>query len=165
MVISEKRGVGAVRLPEPRAPSVSPSAAEVRRPVDTKVSLSQAARQSPQALPRAQSDMSRAAHANASDAETFAYDTAYVPDTIGIDASEWVHGGPLRIQATGEVLTPEFEAEFKVKAHQVQQARIHLYESEKAKGTPAADIFDMLEAQFAELPADYRALVRSNATK
>jgi hypothetical protein len=96
------------------------------------------------------------------DVEKTAHDLAYIEDEVHLDATDWINGtGPLRVKATGEPYTPEFEAKFKIQASKIRQDRIAVYESEKAKGTLASDILSRLEDMFNALPKDYQDLVRS----
>jgi hypothetical protein len=133
------------------------------RSLETRVTLSSAPSEQPTTYRPAasQSLASKAAHDDPKLAEQLAHDLAYTDDSIGLDATDWVNGtGPLRIKATGEPLTPEFEAKFKAESAKVRDERVALYESEKAKGTHAADILDKLEDMFSKLPQDYQDLVR-----
>lgn len=71
----------------------------------------------------------------------YAYDTSY--ETYGplIDIS---HPPEIRYSHTQEVVTEESLAAFKQEAAQVTAGRKALYESEKAKGTPDAEILQKL---------------------
>lgn len=62
-----------------------------------------------------------------------------------VDLSGAIAGtGPVRYVGTGQTVTPESDVAFSSEAAKLKQGRIDLYESEKAKGTPAADILDKI---------------------
>lgn len=162
MLISPNKGVlGIESLGS--SPSAAAAEAVTSSSLETRVTLSSAAREEPTTYwpPARQSLASRTAHADPKLAEQTAHDLAYAEDSIGLDATDWVNGtGPLKIKSTGEPLTPEFEAKFRAEAAKIREQRVALYESEKSKGTLAADILNKLESVFNELPQDYQDLVR-----
>lgn len=86
------------------------------------------------------------AHANPKVAEHLAMDYAFDFDLPVVDLSheDLVTGKGGVYAATGEPVTNESEAWFSHEAARVRQERIALYQSEKAKGTPDADIFDKI---------------------
>lgn len=154
MLISSKRDVSPI---EQAAASSrhAPHSDAPRSSIQTKVTLSETARQ-----PR--SPASGAAHADPKVAEDLAYTAAYTEDAVHLDITDWANGaGPVRVKSTGEPYTPEFESRFKAEAGKLREARIELYTTEKAKGTSAADIHDMLEVMFNDLPEGYRDMVRT----
>jgi hypothetical protein len=75
-------------------------------------------------------------------AEQFAYDDSYELHGPLVDITQ----DPIRYSATGEVVTDENLAAFKAEAAKVTAGRIALYQAEKAKGTPDAQILEKLFA-------------------
>jgi hypothetical protein len=75
-------------------------------------------------------------------AEQFAYDDSYELHGPLVDISH----DPIRYSGTGEVVTEENLAAFKAEAAKVTAGRIALYQAEKAKGTPDAQILEKLFA-------------------
>ena len=75
-------------------------------------------------------------------AEQLAYDDSYELHGPLVDISH----DPIRYSATGEVVTEENLAAFKAEAAKVTAGRISLYQAEKAKGTPDAQILGKLFA-------------------
>jgi hypothetical protein len=73
-------------------------------------------------------------------AEQFAYDDSYEKHGPLVDISH----DPIRYSATGEVVTEESLAAFKAEAAKVTAGRIALYQAEKARGTPDAQILEKL---------------------
>lgn len=80
-------------------------------------------------------------------AEQFAYNDSYELHGPFVDITQ----DPIRYSATGEVVTKENLAAFKAEAAKVTAGRIALYQAEKAKGTPDAEIlkklFDYVDGQ------------------
>lgn len=105
--------------------------------------------------------LSESAHEDPDKAEELAYERAHSPYAPWLDFSEHVNGtGPIRYAATGEPVTEESEAYFNSVASAELQKRIDLYDAEKAKGTPAADILDKIFEYMDTLPARYREMMR-----
>ena len=75
-------------------------------------------------------------------AEQFAYNDSYELHGPLVDISH----DPIRYSGTGEVVTEENLAAFKAEAAKVTAGRIALYQAEKAKGTPDAQILEKLFA-------------------
>lgn len=75
-------------------------------------------------------------------AEQFAYDDSYELHGPMVDISH----DPIRYSATGGVVTEENLAAFKAEAAKVTAGRIALYQAEKAKGIPDAQILEKLFA-------------------
>ncbi len=73
-------------------------------------------------------------------AHEFAHDDSYVLNGPMVDISH----DPIRYSATGEVVTEESLAAFKSQARQARDELIALYQSEKGKGTPDAEILEKL---------------------
>ena len=71
----------------------------------------------------------------------FAYDDSYQTTGPLVDISNLP---TLRYTYTGEVVTDKNLADFKAEAATARTGRIALYESEKAKGTPDAEILEKL---------------------
>lgn len=86
------------------------------------------------------------AHANPKVAEHLAMDYAFDFDFPMVDLShdDLMAGKSGIYTVTGESVTEESEAWFNNEAARIRQERIALYQSEKAKGTPDADIFDKI---------------------
>lgn len=125
------------------SPARKNSAADTR--ID-KVSLSPAALTQSVAPPPARlQSLATSARADADLAETLAYRYAHTQMDVGIDATAFMAGtGPLRYAATGETVTPEGTERFNEQSASLQKASAALYETERAKGTAAADILDKL---------------------
>jgi hypothetical protein len=75
-------------------------------------------------------------------AEHFAYNDCYEKHGPLVDITH----DPIRYSATGEAVTEESLAAFKTEAAKVTAGRIALYQAEKAKGTPDAQILEKLFA-------------------
>lgn len=78
-----------------------------------------------------------------------------------IDASDWsTNSGPMRYVATGQPVTEASERAFHATAARMKEGRIELYQSEKAKGTPDAEILNKLRAYVDNnAPADFLKLL------
>lgn len=106
--------------------------------------------------------LSEAAHSmSESGADKIASDWAGASDGILVDPNMTVeeamnHRG--RLASTGQQLTPEDFEYFDKLNKQVQQERQSIYDTEKAKGTPAADIVDKMLAYSDSLPMKYQIL-------
>lgn len=104
--------------------------------------------------------LSAKVHADPVAAEQVAFDLAHNVQQEVLDVTEWAKGkGPIRYAATGEPYTAESRARFAEMAKNFQVAAAALYESERAKGTSAADIFDKLVALGDTQPAELRAMM------
>ena len=106
--------------------------------------------------------LSEAAHSmSESGADKIAREWAGASDGILVDPNMTVdeavnHKG--RLASTGQQLTPEDFEYFDNLSKQVQQEREKIYNTEKAKGTPAADIVDKMLAYSDSLPTKYQIL-------
>lgn len=89
--------------------------------------------------------LSRAAHSNPADAEKLAYELSHTSDGALVNLTDYINGtGPIRYTNTGQPVTEESEARFNNLAQNILKERTDLYNTEKAKGTPAAEIVDKL---------------------
>lgn len=70
----------------------------------------------------------------------FAQDNSYALHGPMVDITQ----DPIRYSATGEVVTEKGVAEFKAQASKARDELIALYQSEKGKGTPDAQILEKL---------------------
>lgn len=86
-------------------------------------------------------------------AEQFAYNDSYELHGPLVDITQ----DPIRYSATGEVVTDENLAAFKAEAAEVTAGRIALYQAEKAKGTPDAQILEKLYSFVDEQSENYRS--------
>lgn len=103
--------------------------------------------------------ISEAAHSDTPEnADKLAYGLAYGSDGILYDADSMLNKNELRLASTKELVTDQDRSYFSQMSAQATQQRISLYESEKAKGTPPAQIVDMLLAQTNTMPEKYKHL-------
>ena len=101
------------------------------------------------------------------DADQIAQRFAYADNTNGggmgggLDASGFLPGGDgiLRYSGSGEPVTAESQAYFNATEASFRQERMHIYESEKAKGTPPAEIYDKLVNAMDQQPERYRGMM------
>jgi hypothetical protein len=138
--------------------STQPSAeiASPRRNDPITLSSEARAREAAASHPRFGS-LSAAAHQSAELADQLAYDLANDVRGPMYDLSGLENGtGPMRYSATGEVVTPESEARYKMMAESFHSATLALYNKERANGTSSADIFDKLVALGDSQSAEYR---------
>jgi hypothetical protein len=84
----------------------------------------------------------------------YAYDTSYETSGPLVDIGSHP-GAPQYYSNTGELLTDSNLAEFKNLAAKATAGRIALYQTEKTKGTPDADILDKLYGFTDTQPASY----------
>ena len=104
---------------------------------------------------------------NQGDADQIARNMAYEDHTttggVGplLDASGYLPGGDgiLRYSGSGEPVTAESQAYFNKTETSFRQERIRIYESEKTKGTPPADIYDKLVSAMDQQPERYRSMM------
>lgn len=160
MLIPPNRGAADVDIAALKSakPSSTKPVAGASGSTADKVTLSAAARErsAPPAAAASAAPLSRAAHTNAADADRLARDFAYTEDRPLLDATDFLAGkGPLKYAATGESVTADSEASFEKHAAQALKGRIALYESEKAKGTPGADIYDKIVSYMNAQSADF----------
>ena len=102
---------------------------------------------------------SRAAHADPADAEKLAYEFSHASDGALVDITEYAKGtGPIRYTATGQPVTEESKTRFDNLAKSILEERTNLYDTEKAKGTPAAEIVDKIISFMNTQPAWYLEL-------
>lgn len=100
--------------------------------------------------------ISKAAHSNPILAEQFAHELAKRPDQPLLDISGLENGtGPIRYTGTGQPVTEESKAYFETEAARIASERMALYQTEKANGTPAAEIVDKLIAYMDKQPKRY----------
>ncbi|MDQ6992752.1 MAG: hypothetical protein Q9M31_04700 [Mariprofundus sp.] len=97
------------------------------------------------------------AHKHPVIAEQTAYGYAYGMEQPLVDYSHGVND--VRYTMTGEAVTPESTAWFNQISDRVQTEKFTLYESEKAKGTSAADILDKIISFMDQQPEKYLQLV------
>lgn len=89
--------------------------------------------------------LSRAAHSDPADAEKLAYGFSHTSDGALVNITDYANGtGPIRYTATDQPVTEENQARFNNLAQKILKERTDLYDTEKAKGTPAAEIVDKL---------------------
>lgn len=88
--------------------------------------------------------VSEMAHADPALAEQLASTYTFGIDLALVDISEFDlrTGSGAKYVATGESVTENSRTWFEQEAAKVREGRISLYQSEKAKGTPDADILD-----------------------
>ena len=98
-------------------------------------------------LRNAQADPAYAAKA----ARQFAYNESYMLHGPMVDITH----DPIRYSATGEVVTKEGLDTFKAQARQARDELMALYQSEKGKGTPDAEILEKLFRARDGQPDDY----------
>lgn len=91
---------------------------------------------------------------SSSDADAFIQQSLSGSDDILVTEESTEHP-PLRLATTNAVLTDSDIAWFNQTKTQVSQTRINIYEAEKAKGTPPAEIMDKILAYMDSLPAKY----------
>jgi hypothetical protein len=78
------------------------------------------------------------------DAEKLAYDIAHVNSHIFYNLRDSPPNGPFRLAVTGEFVTDEYKENFAKIAPLIDQQRVSLYETEKAKGTDPVEILKKL---------------------
>lgn len=125
------------------------------------ITLSQEARnrlasdQSPSMYPP--STMSALAHSDPKLAEQLVHTYTFGLDSGLVDISNMDPGTGTgaRYVATGEAVPPESERWFNQEGNRIRQERIALYQSEKAKGTPDAVIFDKILSHMDSQPPRY----------
>lgn len=101
------------------------------------------------------------------EADKIAKNFAYADNTCGggmgggLDMSGLLPGGDgiIRYAGSGEPVTAESKAYFNKQEASFRRERINIYESEMAKGTPPADVYDKLVAAMGNQPARYRAMM------
>lgn len=146
MFVPSTRGIVGAQPVNAASPSAAPSAAPTTPRKSDSVTLSPAARERAAAA-AGQATIKAAVHGAERVAEQLAREAAYNEDRPLLDMSEFFAGtGPARYAGSGEPVTADSEARFSSMAAKSREGRIALYESEKAKGTPAADIFDKLNS-------------------
>ena len=132
--------------------------------IEDKVTLSSAAREPP--LPERFRSLSESAHADPKLAEQLASGYANTEWHRMLDFTAFDAGtGPVKYSATGEPVTAESEARYGQQAEVLRGKSSELYELEKSKGTPAADIFDKLLSLINSQPADFRAAINWEGLK
>lgn len=155
-------GAGGIEPVASRTPSVLPAASDTSSRVADNVTLSPEARARELAASHPRfGAFSQLAHANPQFAEEMAYAYSHLDDGPLYDMSAWDGGGkgPTRYSATGEVVTPESEARYKKLAAAHGAASLSLYNTEMAKGTDPADIFDKLIALMDAQPEEFRSFI------
>lgn len=100
--------------------------------------------------------LAEAAHnMSEADADQMVSGMSYASDGVLVSLEDYPS---LRLSSTGQVVTKEDMAYFDGMMESVKQGRINLYESEKAKGTHAAEIMDKIVAYMDSLPMKYQIL-------
>jgi hypothetical protein len=103
-----------------------------------------------------QTTYSKGVHASGAQADETARVLAYTVDRPLLDLTDFAAGtGPMRYAATGEPVTPESESTFNAEAQKLRDARVSIYENEKAKGMSGADITDQLIAFMSSQPKEF----------
>jgi hypothetical protein len=92
----------------------------------------------------AQNRLIGAVMSNPQDAEKLAYDTAHANSQIFYNLRDSPSNGPFRLAVTGEFVTDEYKENFAKTAPLIDQQRVSLYETEKAKGTDPVEILKKL---------------------
>jgi hypothetical protein len=140
--------------PAKQRTSTRPASSRDGSRVEDRVTLSSAARSSPQ-IPEKLRSLSMQAHADPKLAEQLAYDYAHTEQSPILDISGLENAsGPARYASTGEPVTAESEQRYKQQAESLRSSMSTLYADEKAKGTPAADLLDKLLATLGSQPGD-----------
>lgn len=105
--------------------------------------------------------MSEWAHADPALAEKFASEFAFGIDLalVDISKSDMRMSSGAKYVATGEPITEESQARFAQETNKVREGKISLYQSEKAKGTPDADILDKLISFMDTQPEKYLRMI------
>lgn len=140
------------------ASAVGASGDSAETPSSAKISISseaKAALQSASARDKTQQELRDAAQNNPQLAEQLARAMAYTPDRLSVrnDQNDWANSR----YANGTPVTDgNYQSSMNGQISAAQQQRIALYENERAKGTPAAQIYDKLQAFNASLSNDYR---------
>lgn len=127
-------------------------------PSSTQVSISDAARRLAsqgatltQERTAIQERLLNTAASDPQSAEKLTYDIAYAPSTIFYDLRGVSGGEAVSKLSSGRVIDDAFKAKFSSEASVVDAQRKSLYDSEKAKGTPAdqilAKLFDFTNSQ------------------
>ena len=164
LLVSSSRRVSSVELVVQRWSSVRPFAMAVATVPDPeapqridRISLSATAREhaasAAQGKGNALSVLIDAVHGDAAQAEWLAREFAYFDDHPLLAPVE--DGQPPRYAATAELVTPESEALFARQAARARAGRVAVYESEHARGTDPAVIFDKLVAFMASQSSDF----------
>jgi hypothetical protein len=162
MQINGTRGVGGLGPVAGGTPSTQPAVGDSGKSITDSVTLSSEARarESAASHPRFGA-FSQRAHVDPEFAKEMAYAYSHLDDGPLYDLSAFDNGGkgPMRYSATGEVVTPESEARYKKLAATHGAASLSLYNTEMAKGTDPADIFDKLIALVDAQPEDFRSFI------
>ncbi|MCD5990833.1 hypothetical protein KDX30_23440 [Pseudomonas sp. CDFA 553] len=79
----------------------------------------------------------------------------YAHESLGVVAYSIAEYPILRLVTTGEIYTPEVQAEYDSTWKEWQYGRLSLYETELSKGTPAAEILKKLWQYNDTMPADF----------
>lgn len=81
---------------------------------------------------------------------------AYTRDTLKTVSEETENGTKLTRESDGTEVTPGHQAAFEKMASRVQTVRANIFETEKAKGTPPAQIEGILNNFMSNLPERYK---------
>lgn len=164
LMVSSSRRVSSVELVVQRWSHVRPFAMavaavpepEAPRRID-RISLSDTAREHAAAAAQgkgsALSVLFDAVHGDAAQADWLAREFAYFDDHPLLAPKTGEE--PPRYAATDELVTPASEALFSRQANRARAGRVAVYESERARGTDPAVIFDKLVAFMATQPSDF----------
>lgn len=79
----------------------------------------------------------------------------YAHESLGVVAYSIAEYPILRLVTTGEIYTPEVQAEYDSIWKEWQHGRLSLYETELSKGTPAAEILKKIWQYNDTMPADF----------
>jgi hypothetical protein len=130
-----------------------------------KVTISQAARNLAAASGAnttsvGQSRLSVEAHTNPALAEKMAHEMAYDSDMPLLNITDFLNGtGPTRYSISDQPVTEESQTFFNQESARVTSERIALFEAEKAKGTPPAEIIDKMVAYMDAQPQRYQDMI------
>ncbi|RZI44259.1 hypothetical protein EGT07_02205 [Herbaspirillum sp. HC18] len=104
--------------------------------------------------------LSDSVHQDPALAEKLADEMSHGTYAAWLDFSDSIKGtGPVKYAATGQPVTEESESYFNSMGSAVLENKIKIYETEKAKGTPAADIVDKLLGYMDSLPTSYKEMI------
>lgn len=90
-------------------------------------------------------------------ADKLAQDMSYASDGILLDINNSVNGA-WRLAGSDNILTDAEKNHFEQLSSKVRKDRINIYETEKSKGTPAANIMDKILSYNQNLPEKYKEL-------
>ncbi|MBI3283512.1 MAG: hypothetical protein HYZ65_01490 [Burkholderiales bacterium] len=104
--------------------------------------------------------ISEMAHGNPETAEKLAYAFAHESDKPLLDISNWAKGEDhIKFSETGQYVNKADLDRFTQKANELLTKKFEIYQSEKIKGTPDADIVDKMIALVEEQSAEYKGII------